>query len=92
MRAFIALGSNLGDSLGILTAAIASLSNLPATELLAQSRLHRTSPIGGPVDQPDYLNGVALLETELAPLPLLNELQRIEAQAGRDRTQEERWG
>lgn len=92
MRAFIALGSNLGDSEALLQEALKSLAELPETQLVAQSDLRRTAPVGGPAQQPDYLNGAALLETSIEPLALLDHLQRIESLAGRDRTQEERWG
>lgn len=84
----IGLGSNLGDSLAILTGAIDRLRMHPQIELLAVSRWYITAPVGPP--QPDYLNGCATIETSLAPLELLAVLQAIEAEFGRVR--QEVWG
>jgi 2-amino-4-hydroxy-6-hydroxymethyldihydropteridine diphosphokinase len=84
----IGLGSNLGDSLAILTGAIERLKLHPQIELLAVSSWYLTAPIGPP--QPDYLNGCATVETSLTPLDLLSVLQSIEAEFGRLR--QEVWG
>ena len=88
-RAFIALGSNLGDREEHLAAARAALAALPATRLLAASTVEETRPLGG-MDQPPYLNQMVLLETSLEPRELLAALQAIERSRGRVRT--ERWG
>ena len=88
--AFIALGANLADPLGQIERAILALQNLPASTLLACSPLYRSRPMG-PADQPDYINGVALLETRLTPHQLLDQTQRIELEQGRVR-KAERWG
>lgn len=88
-RAWIALGSNLGDSGAILAQALADIAQLPNSRLLASSARYRTAPIGGP-DQPDFLNAVCLIETQLSPTELLHALQQLEQQAGRVR--HERWG
>lgn len=90
--ALVALGSNLGDSAAILASAVEALAALPRTELLAHSTWHRTAPVGGPANQSDYLNGAAELRTALEPLELLRALHGIEADHGRDRGREERWG
>lgn len=87
-RCFIALGSNLGDPLAQLRAALKHLQALPETTIVAGSPLYE-NPAIGPGPQPDYLNGVIELETVLAPQPLLAELQRIEQLQGRERGQ--RW-
>lgn len=87
MKVVIALGSNLGDSKAILENAINSLRMLITVEGL--SSFHRTAPVGGPV-QPDYLNAVLIGQSELSPLELLTELQKIEVDAGRERL--EHWG
>lgn len=79
----IGLGSNLGNSLAILTGAIDRLKTHPQIELLAVSSWYLTAPIGPP--QPDYLNGCAAMETSLTPLELLQVLQSIEAEFGRVR-------
>jgi len=83
---YIGLGSNLGDSRQILSEAIAKLKTLGMVKV---SRLYQSPPMG-PQDQPNYLNAVAKLNTDLAPLDLLNHLQRFEQEAGRVRLR--RWG
>ncbi|HEU4699894.1 MAG TPA: 2-amino-4-hydroxy-6-hydroxymethyldihydropteridine diphosphokinase [Gemmatimonadales bacterium] len=80
----MALGSNLGDRAAHLAAARAALAALPATRLLAASRIEETAPLGG-LAQPAYLNQMVLLETRLAPRALLEACQAIERAAGRDR-------
>ena len=90
MRAYVALGSNLGDSRQQLLDAIKNLAELPHTRLLARSRLYRTSP-WGMHDQPDFLNATVALETSLQPHDLLDALLEIERAAGRRRNGE-RWG
>ncbi|MEW9906467.1 MAG: 2-amino-4-hydroxy-6-hydroxymethyldihydropteridine diphosphokinase [Candidatus Symbiodolus clandestinus] len=90
IRSFIGLGSNLDDPLQQIRRAQSALSQVPQTHLLACSRLYCSPPFGPPYDQPDYLNAVVALETELSPLVLLKALQAIENQQGRGRTQ--RWG
>ncbi|PSN12197.1 2-amino-4-hydroxy-6-hydroxymethyldihydropteridine diphosphokinase [filamentous cyanobacterium CCT1] len=84
----IALGSNLGDSQQILRAALAALHAPPAVELVAQSSVYQTVPIGPP--QPDILNACALINTTLSPQQLLSQLLQIEQDFGRVRRQ--RWG
>jgi 2-amino-4-hydroxy-6-hydroxymethyldihydropteridine diphosphokinase len=84
----IALGSNLGDSAAILQGAIVALRNHPHIRVTTVSDWYQTAPVGPP--QPDYLNGCALLETDLAPAELLRVMLAIEAQFGRQRR--ERWG
>lgn len=86
---FIGLGSNQADPSLQLAGAVARLAALPETELVAQSPFYRSKPVG-PQDQPDFVNGVAWLRTELPPLKLLDHLQAIEQAHGRERVQ--RWG
>lgn len=88
--AYVALGSNLGDSHTLLHEAMMALNALPSTAVVAQSRLYRTPP-WGVRDQPDFLNAVVRLETGLSPYDLLDALLSIEAAAGRVR-EGERWG
>jgi 2-amino-4-hydroxy-6-hydroxymethyldihydropteridine diphosphokinase len=88
-RAYIALGSNLGDRAGHLAAARAALDALPGTRLVATTPVEETAPLGG-MSQPAYLNQMALIETELDPQALLAACQAIERDRGRIRT--ERWG
>ena len=85
MRAFLGLGSNLGDRWAHLRAAVAALP-----DVVAVSPVYETSPVGGPEDQGPYLNCVVELSTELGPRELLGVAQRLEAAAGRER--HERWG
>jgi 2-amino-4-hydroxy-6-hydroxymethyldihydropteridine diphosphokinase len=88
-RAYVALGSNLGDRAGHLAAARAALAALPRTRLVAESRVEETAPLGG-MEQPAYLNQMVLLETALDPRALLAACQAIERSRGRVRG--ERWG
>lgn len=88
-RAALGLGANLADARGALRAAVAGLAGHAAIELVAVSGLWRTAPVGGP-DQPDYLNAVVIVATELSPAQLLAAAQALEAAAGR--TREVRWG
>lgn len=90
MRAYVALGSNLGDSRQQLLDAIEALAGLPRTKVIARSKIYRTPP-WGMVDQPDFLNAVVALETALEPHELLDALLQIERAAGRQRNGE-RWG
>jgi 2-amino-4-hydroxy-6-hydroxymethyldihydropteridine diphosphokinase len=88
-RAYIALGSNLGDREEHLAAARAALAALPASRWVAASAVEETQPLAG-MDQPPYLNQMVLLETSLEPRALLAACQAIERSRGRVRT--EHWG
>lgn len=85
-RAYVGLGANLGDARAQVEAAIVALASLPGSRLLARSSLYRTAPMGAGADGPDYVNAVALLQTTLAPLELLDALQAIERRFGRERS------
>ncbi len=82
--AFIALGSNLGESREILSGAVTALHALPKSRVNAFSPAYE-SPAIGPGEQPDYLNMVAALETALDAEELLTHLQAIETEYGRER-------
>jgi 2-amino-4-hydroxy-6-hydroxymethyldihydropteridine diphosphokinase len=88
-RAYVALGSNLGDRAGHLAAARAALATLPDTEIVAVSAVEETPPLAA-MAQPPYLNQMVLLETRLTPRELLVACQAIERAEGRVRG--ERWG
>ncbi len=88
-RAYIGLGSNLGDRAALLASALVRLRSLGT--VIAASALYETAP-WGKVDQPHFLNAACVLETGLEPRALLAELGRIERELGRDRAREERWG
>lgn len=79
-RAIVALGSNLGDREDYLRYAVGQLS-----PLVAESQVFETDPIGGPGGQGPYLNMVVAFDTTLDPFALVRRLQRIEAEAGRQR-------
>lgn len=89
-RVFIGLGSNLATPLQQLQEALSALATLPQTQLSAQSSFYSSDPLG-PADQPQYVNAVAELDTQLSPLELLDALQSIEQNQGRVR-KAERWG
>ncbi len=89
VTAYIALGSNLGDRYNQIHQALGFLAETPGIRLGSVSRLIETQPIGTP-DQPNFVNGVAEIETTLEPLDLLDRLLNIEQALGRRR--ERRWG
>ncbi|GAB2569917.1 2-amino-4-hydroxy-6-hydroxymethyldihydropteridine diphosphokinase [Dyella jejuensis] len=90
MRAYVALGSNLGNPRRQLLDAIDALAALPQTRVLLRSRFYRTPP-WGVLDQPAFLNAAVALETALEAHALLDALLSIERDAGRQRSGE-RWG
>lgn len=89
IRAYVGLGSNLDDPQAQLQRAMQALTEIPDTQLVAHSGLYRSAPLGG-LDQPDYLNAVAALDTQLSAMALLTELQAIEHRQGRVRSTQ-RW-
>ena len=89
MKAFIGLGSNLGDREANIRQALQFLEQLPETTIVRGSSLYDTEPVGVS-DQPNFLNGVVQIETHLAPRQLLWNLMLIERRLGRVRTQP--WG
>ncbi|MDT8310123.1 MAG: 2-amino-4-hydroxy-6-hydroxymethyldihydropteridine diphosphokinase [Methylophaga sp.] len=89
MLAYIGLGSNLEAPAEQIKTALTDLQSLPATQLLKTSSLYASPPMG-PQDQPDYINAVALLDTSLTAHELLDALQAIEQQHGRQRKRH--WG
>lgn len=90
IRAYIALGSNLADPLHQVNCALQALADLPGSRRIATSSFYRTPPYG-PADQPDFLNAVIALDTQLTATDLLTQTQRIECEQGRIR-KAERWG
>ena len=89
-RAYIGIGSNLSDPAKQVQLAVDALKNIDFTKLVTVSSLYASKPMG-PQDQPDYMNAVAELETTLEPEELLDQLQKIELDAGRVR-KGDRWG
>ncbi len=88
-RAYLGLGSNLGDRLGHLAAALRGLAAADGIAVVGVSPVYETTPVGGPA-QPDYLNAVVALDTDRSARQLLGVAQDLEARAGRVRA--ERWG
>ncbi len=82
--AFVGLGSNLAEPCTQVLQAIEDLNRLPRTRVLARSSLYRSAPVGY-LEQPDFINAVAKLETELAPRMLLDALLELEQRHGRTR-------
>ena len=82
-RAYVALGSNLGDREAILRRALAGLAATPGVERVAASALYETEPVGPP--QGPFLNAVAALDTTLDAFTLLENLRELEQAAGRTR-------
>jgi 2-amino-4-hydroxy-6-hydroxymethyldihydropteridine diphosphokinase len=91
VRAFVGLGSNVGDREQTLRRAIDELGRLRETEVRSVSSFRDTAPVGY-VDQPRFLNGAVELETGLSVRELLDELLRIERDLGRDRSHAPRQG
>src|SRR5512143_1333084 len=81
-RVYLALGSNLGDRLANLRAAVDALA--PDVRVLAESSVYETPPWGY-TDQPSFLNMVIRAQTELEPRPLLRHLKELERRLGRER-------
>jgi len=89
MRVFIGLGSNLADPVEQVLTAVKALQLLPDTNVIKSSSLYASPPMG-PQDQPDYTNAVVALDTTLSAHNLLDQLQEIELQHGRERNRH--WG
>lgn len=85
VRAYLGLGSNLGDRRALLRDAVRSLDGV-----VRVSPVYETDPVGGPSGQGAYLNIVVALDTELTPRQLLGVCHRLETAA--DRVRDERWG
>jgi 2-amino-4-hydroxy-6-hydroxymethyldihydropteridine diphosphokinase len=88
--AYIGLGSNLENPTGQIESAHTAIAGLAGVEELAFSSLYHSPPMG-PQDQPDYVNAVMAITTNLPAMDLLRDLQRIEHDHGRVR-KGERWG
>ena len=90
-RAALSLGSNVGEGAETLSSAVRALGADPGVRVAAVSQAYRTAPVGG-VEQADYLNAVLVVVTTLDPAALLALAHRVEADHGRDRAREVRWG
>ena len=90
ITAYIGIGSNLSDPAEQVRKAVLAIAQINKAQITRVSSLYYSRPMG-PQDQPDYINAVLALDSELDALSLLDELQSIENQAGRVR-KENRWG
>jgi 2-amino-4-hydroxy-6-hydroxymethyldihydropteridine diphosphokinase len=88
-RAYLGIGSNLGDRLAHLQAAVEGMDAADGVDVVAVSSVYETDPVGGP-EQGEFLNAVVAIETERSPRGLLELAHELEAAAQRVRT--ERWG
>ena len=87
--AYIGVGSNLSQPLTQVNSAVQHISTMAQTQVIKTSSWYSNPPLG-PRDQPDYVNGVVAINTELSPIQLLDALQTIENQHGRVRSR--KWG
>ena len=91
VTAYVALGANLGDAVAALRQALKALNRLPRTQVRQASSLYKTAPLDtdsgseAPAPGGDYFNAVVALETGLNAPALLDQLQQLELQAGRER-------
>jgi 2-amino-4-hydroxy-6-hydroxymethyldihydropteridine diphosphokinase len=91
MRAFVGLGSNVGDRAENLRQAVRAFDATPGIEVCQMSAIYETEPVGGPA-QPDYLNAVVEVACHLGHRALYEACMTIEHALGRDRATEEPWG
>jgi 2-amino-4-hydroxy-6-hydroxymethyldihydropteridine diphosphokinase len=91
-KAFIALGSNMGERAAILLEAVKLVDDIDGIDVRLMSQMILTTPAGGPPGQSDYMNAVAEIETTLSPMQLLAALQGVEKALGRNRAAEQRFG
>jgi 2-amino-4-hydroxy-6-hydroxymethyldihydropteridine diphosphokinase len=87
MKAVVALGANIGNPKEQMDLAVAMLRE--ANDVVAVSSYYTTKPVGGP-EQPDYINAVCIIESDLPAIDLLSLLHGIEKSLGRERA--EKWG
>ena len=89
--AYLGLGTNMGDRDAQLGAALAAIAKIPATTIARESPIYETKP-WGKTDQPDFLNMVVEVSTQLEPHTLHRHLQKIERDLGREPEEGEKWG
>lgn len=89
-QVYISTGSNLNNPLKQTKKAIKELNKLHETKIIKISSFYKSKPIG-PKNQPDYLNTIICLKTNLTPIVLLKKIQKIEKKQGRIR-KKNRWG
>jgi 2-amino-4-hydroxy-6-hydroxymethyldihydropteridine diphosphokinase len=89
-QVYIGLGANLNDPIDTINEAIEALKSLPQCQFLSVSKIYRSAPMG-PADQPDYINCVVAITTDLTAIQLFQHTCDIEQQHGRTRDGEH-WG
>ena len=90
---YLGLGSNMGDRLSFLDAAVDRLGRIPGTRVVSRAGVYETPPVGGPAGQGPFLNSACGIETECSPGELLAAVQGIERELGRVRDETTvRWG
>ncbi|MDY7010337.1 MAG: 2-amino-4-hydroxy-6-hydroxymethyldihydropteridine diphosphokinase [Planctomycetota bacterium] len=90
--AYIGLGCNIEPRAQTLMRALKLLNGRDDISVRRISQFIQTEPVGGPPDQPEYMNAAAMLIVDIESEPLLVVMQQIEAELGRDRSSEQRWG
>ncbi len=83
---YLGVGSNLGNRRKNIEEAIKNIKALKQTKVLKVSPFIQTKPVGGPADQPDFLNAALKIQTKISPLNLLKKLKTIEKTLGRVKT------
>ena len=90
-RAYLSLGSNIGDSPQQIATAITHLAAYDSITIIARAPLYRTKPVG-PIAQDDFTNSALVIETSLTPEGLIATCHAVERVMGRNRAHEQRWG
>jgi len=83
---YLGIGSNLGNRKKNINSAIKKIGALNKTKVIKLSKIIETEPVGGPGNQPKFLNAALKIQTELSPLKLLKNLKKIEKELGRTKT------
>jgi len=83
---YLGIGSNLGNRKKNINSAIKKIGALNKTKVIKLSKIIETEPVGGPGNQPKFLNAALKIRTELSPLKLLKNLKKIEKELGRTKT------
>ncbi|MFA5093510.1 MAG: 2-amino-4-hydroxy-6-hydroxymethyldihydropteridine diphosphokinase [Candidatus Omnitrophota bacterium] len=83
---YLGVGTNLGNRRKNIKEAIKKISTLKDTRVIKESKVFKSSPVGGPVGQPNYLNSALKIQTKISALNLLKKLKKIENEMGRVKT------
>jgi len=83
---YLGVGTNLGNRRKNIKEAIKKINTLKDTRVIKESKVFKSSPVGGPAGQPNYLNSALKIQTKILALNLLKELKKIENEMGRIKT------